>query len=153
MPTVPSTPSPGTLSIRQVVEGVFASYLGAETALAGISVYTGDSNEVNVLPKIVVLCDSARPMPQLGDPAGNYICSVRMTLLSNADDTTLSAHRTRCAAIVALMRDTPSIQTAFLADGKASCYDCGITSEDEGVDERSWATAFVYEVWTCLNPA
>ena len=147
------TPAPGTLSIRQVVEGVFASYLGAEAALAGVSVYTGDSNEINVLPKIVVLCDSARPMPQLGDPAGNYICSVRMTLLSNADDTTLSDHRTRCAAIVALMRDTPSIQTAFLADGKASCYDCGITSEDEGVDERSWATAFVYEVWTCLNPA
>lgn len=147
------TPAPGTLSIRQVVEGVFASYLGAETALSGISVYTGDSNEVNVLPKIIVLCDSARPMPQLGDPAGNYICSVRMTLLSNADDTTLSDHRARCAAIVASMRDTNSIQAAFVTDAKAICYDCGVTSEDEGVDERSWATAFVYEVWTCLNPA
>ena len=145
--------TPNTYSIRQVVEGVFASYLSGESALAGVSVYTGDSNEVNVLPKIVVLCDSARPMPQLGDPAGNYICSVRMTLLSNADDTTLSAHRERCATIVALMRDTGSIQTAFVTDGKASCYDCGVTSEDEGVDERSWATAFVYEVWTCLNPA
>jgi len=145
--------SPNGYSIRQVVEGVFASYLGAESALAGVSVYTGDSNDINVLPKAVVLCDTARPMPQLGDPAGNYICSVRITLWSNADDTTLSDHRARCATIVALMRDTSSIQTAFVTDAKAICYDCGITSEDEGVDERSWATAFVYEVWTCLNPA
>lgn len=147
------TPSPSTLSIRQVVEGVFAGYLNAEAALSGVSVYTGDSNDINVLPKAVVLCDSARPTPQLADPAGNYICSVRITLFSNADDTTLTDHRSRCAAIVALMRDVDSIQTAFVTDGKAICYDCGITSEDEGVDERSWATAFVYEVWTCLNPA
>ena len=145
--------SPSPYSIRQVVEGVLASYLNAESTLSGVSVYTGDSAEINVLPKAVVLCDSARPMPQLGDPAGNYICSVRITVWSNADDTTLAVHRTRCAAIVALMRNTANIQAAFVTDAKASCYDCGVTSEDEGLDERSWATAFVYEIWTCLNPA
>lgn len=149
---MPSPPAPNTYSIRQVSEGVFASYLGADSGLSGVAVYTGDSNDVNVMPKAVVLCDSARPMPQLGDPAGNYICSVRITLFSNADDTTLSDHRVRCATIVALMRDVDGIQSAFNTDGKASCYDVGVSSEDEGVDERSWATAFVYEVWTCLNP-
>ena len=144
---------PNLYSIRHVVEGVISSYLGTESSLSGVAFYTGDSNAVNVLPKGVVLCDSSRPMPQLADPAGNYICSVRITIWSNADDTTLTSHRERCAAVVAMMRDVSGLQAAFVTDGKAICYDCGVTSEDEGVDERSWATAFVYEVWTCLNPA
>ena len=77
---------------------------------------------------------------------GNYSCSLRITLFSNADDTTLADHRLRCAALVGNMRDLTSIKAAFTTGGDASCYDVTIGSEDEGVDERSWATSFSFDL-------
>ena len=100
----------------------------------------------------MVLCDSARPPGSLPEGEGNYDCSVRITLFSNADDTTLADHRLRCAALVGNMRDLTSIKAAFTAGADASCYDVTIGSEDEGVDERSWATAFSFSVMVCLAP-
>jgi hypothetical protein len=50
------------------------------------------------------------------------------------------------------MRDLASIKAAFVSGGDATCYDVGIMSEDEGVDERSWATSFGFSVMTCLAP-
>jgi hypothetical protein len=103
------------------------------------------------LPKAVVICDSARPPASLQEGEGNYDCSVRITLFSNADDTTLSDHRARCAALVGNMRDLDSIKAAFVSGGDAACYDVSILSEDEGIDERSWATSFSFSVWTVLT--
>lgn len=142
----------GTKSIRHIVESTLATYLSTQIDLTTVAFLTGDNAGVQTLPKAVVLCDTAQPTPQLGDPAGNYICTVRITLFSNADDTTLADHRARCAALVGNMRDLDSIQAAFVAGGDAICYDVGINSEDEGIDERSWATAFSFEVWMCMNP-
>lgn len=144
---------PTVYSIRHVVEGVVASYLSADAGLTGVNVYKGDSQDVMVLPKIIVLCDAARGAPPLGDPMGNYSCSVRITVVSNADDTTLTTHRQRCAQLVGAMSNTTSLATAFSTDGQALFYDCGVESEAEGVDERSWVTAFSYDLWACLNPA
>jgi hypothetical protein len=50
------------------------------------------------------------------------------------------------------MRDLTSIKAAFVSGGDATCYDVSIISEDEGIDERSWATSFAFSVWTCLAP-
>ena len=50
------------------------------------------------------------------------------------------------------MRDLASIKAAFVSGGDATCYYVGIMSEDEGVDERSWATSFGFSVMTCLAP-
>lgn len=144
---------PTVYSIRHVVEGVLASYLSADAGLTGVNVYKGDSQDVMVLPKIIVLCDAARGAPPLGDPMGNYSCSVRITVVSNADDTTLTTHRERCAQLVGAMSNTTALATAFSTDGQALFYDCGVESEAEGVDERSWVTAFSYDLWACLNPA
>ena len=57
-------------------------------------------------------------------------------------------HRLRCAALSGNMRDLTSIKAAFTATGDASCYDVTIGSEDEGVDERSWATSFTFDILT-----
>jgi hypothetical protein len=100
----------------------------------------------------VVLCDSARTPPELPEGAGNYYCSVRVTLFSNADDTTLTQHRDRCAAIAGSMADIAGIKAAFLAGGDAKCYDVIPDSEDEGRDERSWATVLSYTVPVVVNP-
>ena len=142
----------GTKSIRHIVEQVLKTYLSTETGLTGVSLYTGDSADVMTLPKLVILCESARTPNDLPEGLGNYLCSVRMTLFSNTDDTTLTDHRARCAGLAGSMsRDSLSaIKTAFTNSGDATCYDVTIQNEDEGVDERSWATVFSYDVLVVL---
>mgnify|MGYP000662117739 CR=1 FL=1 len=135
-------------SIRHIVESTVATYLAAQTDLTTIAFLTGDSAATHTLPKAVVLCESARAPGDLPEGLGNYSCSVRITLFSNADDTTLADHRLRCAALSGNMRDLTSIKAAFTATGDASCYDVTIGSEDEGVDERSWATSFSFDILT-----
>ncbi len=51
------------------------------------------------------------------------------------------------------MRDLTSIKAAFTASADASCYDVTMNSEDEGIDERSWATAFSFDVLVVLPAA
>ena len=143
----------GTRSIRHIVEATLATYLSTQTGLTTVQFLTGDSNVTQTLPKAVVLCDSASPPPDLPEGLGNFSCSVRITLFSNADDTTLADHRLRCAALSGNMNDVGSIQAAFAATGDATCYDVTPRSEDEGIDERSWATSFAYDVLTVLPPA
>jgi hypothetical protein len=140
----------GSKSIRHIVESTLATFLAAQTDLTTVSFLTGDSAATQTLPKAVVLCDSARPPASLPEGAGNYDCSVRITLFSNADDTTLADHRLRCAALVGNMRDLSGLQAAFTTGGDAHLYDVTIGSEDEGVDERSWATAFSFSVMVVL---
>jgi hypothetical protein len=142
----------GTISIRHIVEGTLATYLSTQTGLTSVTFLTGDSAATQTLPKAVVLCDSARAPGDLPEGLGNYACSVRITLFSNADDTTLADHRARCASLAGNMRDLTAIKAAFVATGDATCYDVTMTSEDEGVDERSWATSFSFDILTVLPP-
>ena len=142
----------GTISVRHIVEGVLDTYLTAESGLSGVAVYTGDNAEVNVLPKCVVLCDSARAPAELPEGLGNFHCSIRLTLFSNADDTTLTEHRARVAALSGAMSDIPAIKAAFVAGGDALCYDVTPETEDEGRDERSWASVVSYDVFVVVNP-
>ena len=135
----------GTKSIRHIVESTLATYLSTQTGLTTVTFLTGDSAATQTLPKAVVLCDSARNPADLPEGEGNYSCSVRITLFSNADDTTLADHRARCAALSGNMRDVTSTD--------ATCYDVTIGSEDEGIDERSWATAFSFDVLVVLPAA
>ena len=143
---------PFTKSIRHIVEGTLATYLTSQAGLAGVAILTGDSAATQTLPKAVVLCDSARAPGDLQEGLGNYDCSVRVTLFSNADDTTLAVHRERCAALSDCMKSVGLIQAAFATGGDALCYDVTYRSEDEGIDERSWATSFAFDILTCLNP-
>ncbi len=142
----------GTKSIRHIIEQVLKTYLSTETGLTGVSLYTGDSAEVMTLPKLVILCESARTPSDLPEGLGNYNCSVRMTLFSNTDDTTLTDHRARCAGLAGSMSvdSLPGIKTAFSNSGDATLYDVTIQTEDEGVDERSWATVFTYDLLVVL---
>lgn len=143
----------GTKSIRHIVEDALQTYLQNATGLSQVMFVAGDSNNTPTLPKGIVLCESARAPADLPEGAGNYSCSVRITLFSNADDTTIETHRSRCALVVGNMRDVAAIQDKFTQMGDASCYDVTMQSEDEGVDERSWATAFTFDVLTVFPPS
>lgn len=140
----------GTKSIRHITESVLKSYLQSETGLSGVNVYSGDSADTMVLPKIVVICDSAKTPADLPEGLGNYLCSIRVTLFSSTDDTSLADHRSRSAALTARMQDLTELKSAFTASGDAFCYDVTLQSEDEGVDERNWATLFSYDVLVVL---
>ena len=138
--------------MRHIVEAVVSTYLSAQSGLAGVALLTGDSAATQTLPKAVVICDSAAAPGDLPEGLGNYSCAVRITLFSNADDTTLAVHRERCAALSDCMKSVGLIQAAFATGGDALCYDVTYRSEDEGIDERSWATSFAFDILTCLNP-
>jgi len=140
----------GTKSIRHIVEANLKTYLSAQSGLAGVAVYTGDSADDNVLPKIIAVCDSARAPGDLPEGLGNYMCGVRMSVISNADDTTLADHRARCAVVAGIMQDVTSFKAVFTTQGDAALYDVTIGSEDEGVDVRSWATSFGFNVLTVI---
>ena len=139
-----------TKSIRHIVEANVASFLTAETGLAGVTIYKGDSVDLNVLPKAIVLCDSASPPADLPEGLGNYSCSLRVTLFSNADDTTLADHRARCAALAGAMQDVAGLKAVFVTSTDATMYDVTPISEDEGVDERSFATLFAFDLLAVL---
>lgn len=142
----------GTKSARHIIEAALSAYLTAQTELAGVVIYRGDSADTNVLPKAIVLCDSASPPNDLPQGLGNYNCGVRITVFSNADDTTLADHRLRCAAVAGAMQGLADIKAVFIAGGDATCYDVTQMSEDEGVSERSWASVFTYNVLVVVNP-
>jgi hypothetical protein len=142
----------GTKSARHIVEAAVAAHLSAQTELVGVNIYKGDSADTNVLPKAIVLCDSARTPGDLPDGLGNYDCSVRVTLFDSADDVTLTDHRARVAAIAGAMQDLEALQAVFTLQGDAYCYDCTVLSEDEGVNERSWASVLVYDILVVVNP-
>jgi hypothetical protein len=142
----------GTKSARHITEAAVTAYLSAQTELAGVAIYAGDSPDTNVLPKAIVLCDSARLPNDIPQGLGNYNCGVRVTIFSSADDNTLAQHRARCAAVAGAMQDLEEVQAVFTSQGDAHCYDVTPMSEDEGVNERSWASVFVYDVLVVVNP-
>jgi hypothetical protein len=50
------------------------------------------------------------------------------------------------------MQDLTAIQAVFVSGGDALCYDVTSQSEDEGVNERSWASVFGYDILIVVNP-
>jgi hypothetical protein len=50
------------------------------------------------------------------------------------------------------MQDLEALQAVFATQGDAYCYDCTVTSEDEGVNERSWASVLAYDILVVVNP-
>jgi hypothetical protein len=142
----------GTKSARHIVEAAVASHLTAQVELTGVNIYKGDSADTNVLPKAIVLCDSARLPNDLPDGLGNYSCTFRITLFDSADDVTLTDHRARVAAIAGAMQDLDALQAVFILQGDGTCYDITPMSEDEGVNERSWASVLSFDILVVVNP-
>jgi len=144
----------GTSSIRHIVEGNLVGMLQAETTFTGVNIYPGDSTADAVMPKVVVVCDSANTPAGLPDGLGNYDCQVRCVLHDNANDVTLTTHRARAAAMVATLADVDAMTAAFSTQGDAFLYDVTVMSEDQGLDEQTgaWATVLRLSVVCVLAP-
>lgn len=142
----------GTKSARHIIESALSTYLTGQTDLNGVAIYKGDSADTAILPKAIVLCDTARTPNDMPQGLGNYSCGVRITVYSSADDNTLAEHRERCATVAGAMQDLAAVRAVFTSQGDAYCYDITPQSEDEGVSERSWASVFAYDVLVVVNP-
>lgn len=142
----------GTKSVRHIVEAAVSTYLASQTELAGVNFYKGDTGETAVLPKAIVLCETAGPPNDLPQGLGNYDCSVKVTVFTSADDETEAIHRARCAAIDGAMQDVAALKAVFVSGGDALCYDVTAKQEMEGVNERSWASAMPFSVLVVVNP-
>jgi hypothetical protein len=142
----------GTKSVRHIVEAAVSTYLASQTELAGVNFYKGDTGETAVLPKAIVLCETAGPPNDLPEGLGNYDCAVKVTVFTSADDETEAVHRARCAAIDGAMQNVAALKAVFVSGGDALCYDVTAKQEMEGVNERSWASAIPFSVLVVVNP-
>jgi len=142
----------GTKAVRYVVESAVSTYLSDLAELAGVNIYKGDTAETAVLPKAIVLCESAGPPGELPEGLGNYDCSVKITLFTSADDETEATHRARAAAIDGAMQDVAALKAVFVSQGDGLCYDVTARQENEGTNERSWASQMPFSVMVVINP-
>jgi hypothetical protein len=144
----------GTSSIRHICEANLVTMLQAEATFSGVNVYPGDSTADSIMPKVVVICDSANTPAGLPDGLGNYDCQVRAVLHDNANDVTLTTHRARAAAMVATLSDVAAMTSQFSSQGDAALYDVTVVSEDQGLDEQTgaWATVLRVSVLCVLAP-
>lgn len=144
----------GTTSIRHICEGNLVTMLQAEATFSAVNVYPGDNTADSIMPKVVVICDSANTPAGLPDGLGNYDCQVRAVLHDNANDVTLTTHRARAAAMVATLSDVAAMTSQFSSQGDAALYDVTVVSEDQGLDEQTgaWATVLRVSVLCVLAP-
>lgn len=142
----------GTKAVRYVVESAVSTYLSSQAELAGVNFYKGDTAETAVLPKAIVLCESAGPPMDLPQGLGNYDCSLKVTLFTSADDESEAIHRARCAAIDGAMQNVAALKAVFVAEGDALCYDVTAKEEMEGTNERSWASQIPFSILVVVNP-
>lgn len=132
-------------SISHILEQAIRDYLAAKAEFTGVDINTGDSADTQALPRIIVVCDSVNPPSDLPEGLGNYSASVRIHVISSADDETLSTHRARVGDVAGFMGDVTAVKASVSA-GVASIYGVWAGDASEGRDERSWATALSYEV-------
>lgn len=142
----------GTKSIRHIVESAVKAYLDAQTELDGVQVSAGDSSDMQTLPRVICYCPSANPPPDLPEGLGNFLAQVEVHVLSSADDTTLSAHRARVAAVAGYMDSVADLGAVFTSQGDASLYDVTPQSEADDHESRIWHTTLSYGV-LCVLPA
>jgi hypothetical protein len=142
----------GTKSIRHIVETAVSTYLTGKAEFSGMQISTGDSADVQSLPRIICYCPTASPPPDLPEGLGNFLAQVEVHVLSSADDTSLTAHRARVAAAAGYMDSVTDLGAVFTSGGDASMYDITPQSEADDHESRIWHTTLSYGV-LCVLPA
>lgn len=112
-------------------------------ALSGVAVLTGTDDATKSVPNVICACESIGPEDPYG--SGNFNASARVTVNSNAKDTTLAAHRTRVAAVFDEMRQDDLAAT--LAANATDFHVFGATCDGMGTDNNE----LNYSDWISLN--
>lgn len=107
---------------------------------------TGLADEDKAVPLVTVSALSGEEFPQ---SSGNFRLTFSAEIKSNADETTLEAHRALCdAALVPLMSDDSEAQ---LTSAAADFAVIGISNRqcNERIEDRSWVTQLQFEAYCC----
>ena len=142
----------GTKSIRHIVETDVSTYLTGKAEFSGMQISTGDSADVQSLPRIICYCPTANPPPDLPEGLGNFLAQVEVHVLSSADDTSLTTHRARVAAVAGYMDSVTDLKAVFTSGGDASMYDITPQAEADDHESRIWHTTLSYGL-LCVLPA
>ena len=116
------------------------------TADVDLNVQTGLTQQDKALPSVTVAAITGNEYPQ---GSGNFTLSFSAELRSNADETTLEAHRAFCeAAIAPLMSDDTETQ---LTAAETDFGVLGISNRQcsERIEDRSWITALTFDAYCC----
>ena len=119
-----------------------------DLGITGLSVLTKLDDAEQALPKVIVKCGTFNELHgQRLD--GDFRGAVAVRIVSNADDTTLAAHRDRAATIIdALSRDDlHTTASAAIEDFTMIAADEMI--HDHSVEDRSFVTEFARVVVVC----
>jgi hypothetical protein len=145
-----------TISVRHIMEAGIVSFLQAQSELAGVNIYAGDSTELAVHPKVVVTCEGARTPALMPDGLGNYDCTLRIVISDNANDVTLATHRAHEAAVLGALSDESGIKAAFAAADpvEAFIYMVNQGEPQQGIDPEGnyWNSVTTVLIRCCVNP-
>jgi hypothetical protein len=112
----------------------------------GATVNTGIDDDALTLPAVIIIAETGEEFPL---NTGNYKMRTTIRCRSNADDTTLAAHRTFAATVF------DSIKTDTLAaDLSAAVPDFTAIGINEAVltqtrQDRSWVSEMAVQVYCC----
>jgi len=141
-------------NICYLVERAVATFLRGCDLLEDLPVYEGiyqpnpnaDEHETKDYPHIVVACQEAVMTPDIGF---NWLATVAVSVVSNADDTSAATHHQRVTAVYDwLVTDTLAQDmtdalddfTAFLVVPQRQLWE---------IEDRSWKSTYEFQTHCC----
>jgi hypothetical protein len=144
--------NPPFFSFRTTIENRVADYLAP--LFPGVAVNKGVTDEIRVIPIIIVHAESSSNIEDLGsNTLGNYKATVKIYVYSSADDETLETHRARVVEVIGAMRDVASLQAAWNPTTDGQLYDLWISNDEEGMSQRRYGNAIEYTFWGVMPPS
>lgn len=145
-------PTPPFFSFRTTIENRVAQYLAP--LFPGVAVHKGVTDEIRVIPIIIVHAESSSNIEDLGSQTlGNYKASVKVYVYSSADDETLETHRARVVEVIGAMRDVAALAALWNPTSDGQLYDFWIENDEEGMSQRRYGNAIEYTFWGVMPPA
>lgn len=133
--------------LPQALESAAKTLIDAESLT--LTVFTGQSAETMVLPAALCHCSGGDEFPQ---DSGNYDLQLDVMVMSNADDSTLSQHRSLCNSVLAVFNDA---NTASNLSSQASDFHViGVKSRSASSTNREddhWVTTMHFNAYCCLT--
>jgi len=146
-------PTPTIYGIRTITEQSLKAWFDANAAdmLPGIQIHAGQTDEIRLVPIVILHAESAQAHRDLGaKPLGNFELTVKIYVYSSADDNTLAEHRQRVENVQAIMQDTAGLAAAWTV---GTNYASWIDSDDEGVADRRYGNVLTYTIVAAYPPA
>jgi len=130
------------LDMPQKLELSIKTVLDAEGSTA--QCFAGLSADDKVTPRAIITAQSGDEMPQ---GSGNYKLQVSVTVISNADDTTIEEHRALCVTLLGTLMEDDIASQLSSAVSDFHCFGFSNRGCRESVEDRAWVTEFTSDFY------